>query len=542
MVFYVLSTYFTVRQCSSYFYWLVVPIVFVGLYFWVRICMRPLGGNPPLRLPPSLPTGFAALYPLRWVYRNDDEWWGGLKAIEYDTSQTSLCKPLRAFLDGGLNGGHDAHEEVKASDAISSSSVSSFAIYCLDFYTKSVVFMEMKGNTSVLEEPFLDRGVRHCAGKYVLVASFETVEAYIQEKQMRNKLKRSQKQNPNGGSKKDVILWVWNTGRCGSTLIHRLLLACNFCSLSEPYWAEQLCRARAQKLIDDSSIRRLLRICLFTDAHLLCRAGNCQPSSMKPLSPYRPHSIPHVLSLNLKGSGHYLLDLALAEFPSSSYITSRHLFLYRDVAPVVESLASVFYTASSPSIQACLLLRPRWTLGLITPYRSSKLQKWVESGVLEVNAFGSMGRWAVARDLALAWLDSICTWLEVIEDKQQMQESRKEMSLHHISKGDHAVLKMEDLVDPARREEVVGYLLSFATDIAVNKLKELRWMSSKKWRAVFDRHSQQGNRMQMSSNVTGRRFLTSAGQTRLHSLLDSVPDQRVQKLRLSHYLLGSPQK
>jgi hypothetical protein len=153
-----------------------------------------------------------------------------------------------------------------------------------------------------------------------------------------------------------------------------------------------------------------------------------------------------------------------------------------------------------------------------------------------------MGRWAVTRDLALAWLDSICTWLEVIEDKQQMQESRKDKNLHHISKEDHAVLKMEDLVDPARREEVVGYLLSFATDIAVNKLRESKWMSSKRWRAVFDRHSQQGNRMQMSSNVTGRRFLTSAGQTRLHSLLDSVPDQRVQKLRLSHYLLGSPSK
>ena len=54
---------------------------------------------------------------------------------------------------------------------------SSFVIYCLDFETQSVVFMEMEPGANLLEEPFMDRGVRQLAGKHVLVASSDTWRA-----------------------------------------------------------------------------------------------------------------------------------------------------------------------------------------------------------------------------------------------------------------------------------------------------------------------------------------------------------------------------
>ena len=41
------------------------------------------------------------------------------------------------------------------------------------------------------------------------------------------------------------------TCRCGSTLLHRVLLVAGVCSLSEPYWLEQLARARSAGAVGD---------------------------------------------------------------------------------------------------------------------------------------------------------------------------------------------------------------------------------------------------------------------------------------------------
>lgn len=230
--------------------------------------------------------------------------------------------------------------------------------------------------------------------------------------------------------------------------------------------------------------------------------------------------------------GHYLLDLALAEFHcSSSSYTSKHLYLYRDVVPVVESLASVFHTASSPFIRACLWALPRWTLDLVTPYRSQRLQGWVEEGQLELTALGRVGRWGVACELALAWLDSVCTWLEVMEGKEGGEGGKAEVAV------ERAVLTMEEFVDPARREEVVRRVLGFVFGEGVEEAVEKGEIDKEKCLAVFGRHSQQGSRMQQSSNVTGKRFLTETGQIELWALLSSVPDWRVRTMRLPHGLL-----
>jgi len=521
------------QQCTSLLPSPVLPLVFLGLCLLSALLFRQWHQSQSLQLPTPPPKGGAALYPLAWVYRDGDEWWGGLKAIQRDTTPTAYYKPLREFLDGTFEeaeeeaAGREMKEENGAA-AHSCPSTSSFVIYCLDFETQSVVFMEMEEGAELMEEPFLDRGVRRLAGKHVLVASFDTVEDYLQEKQ-------AEQQQQQGGEKKEHLLWVWNTGRCGSTLLHRLLLATGrVCSLSESYWCEQLGRARASQEVNDATIRRLLHLCLLTDVHLLRQVSQCPslPSSPSSSAP----SLPHICSLNMKGMGHHLLDLALAEFPPSSSFTSKHLYLYRDVVPVVESLASVYHTASSPLIRACLWAFPLWTLDLVTPYRSKRLQGWMDEGKLELAALGRVGRWGVARELALAWLDSVCTWLEVMEGTEGGEGGKKEEAV------ERAVLIMKDFVDPTRREEMVRRVSGFVFGEGVEEAVEKGVIDREKCLAVFGRHSQQGSRMQQSSNVTGKKFFSEGGQIQLRALLSSVPDWRVRTMRLPHGLLEEGKK
>lgn len=521
-----------VQECTSF---ICSPVVSLGLCLMGAFLFHQW--YPSQSLKPSPPaSGGAALYPLAWVYRNGDEWWGGLKAIQRNTSRTAHYKPLREFLEGTFDEAEAAVGEMKEENGVaefSSISKSSFIIYCLDFETQSVVFMEMEPGANLLEEPFMDRGVRHLAGKHVLVASFDTVEDYLRQKEA------EKQQQQVGEDKKEHILWVWNTGRCGSTLLHRLLLTTGrVCSLSEPYWCEQLGRARARRQVKDATLRRLLRLCLLTDAQLLRQASQCPPShTSSSSSSSSSQSLPHIISLNMKGMGHHLLDLALEEFPSFSLSsTSKHLYLYRDVVSVVESLASVFHTASPPFIRACLWVCPRWTLDLVIPYRSQRLQTWIKNEDLELSPLGRVGRWGVARELALAWLDSVCTWLEVMEGKEGGEGGKAEGAV------ERAVLEMEDFVDISKRNKVVEHVLVFVFGKGVGEAVMKGEINMEKCLAVFDRHSQQGSRMQQSSNVTGKHFLTEAGQIHLRALLSSVPDWRVRTMRLPFKLLDDEQR
>ena len=156
-------------------------------------------------------------------------------------------------------------------------SQSHWVVYCLEPAADAVVLMEMAPGAQLLKEPFLDRGVRQLAGARAAVVSTTTLEEWVE----------------NGGNGVNPLAnglgWVWNTGRCvvclgvlvccvgcvgggvenwgpseamptrqrthnrcGSTLLHRVLLAAGVCSLSEPYWLEQLARARSQGALDDA--------------------------------------------------------------------------------------------------------------------------------------------------------------------------------------------------------------------------------------------------------------------------------------------------
>lgn len=168
---------------------------------------------------------------------------------------------------------------VRAVDGNDDGSQSHWVIYCLEPAADVVVLMELAPGAQLLKEPFLDRGVRQLAGARAAVVSTTTLAEWVE----------------NGGNGVNPLAnglgWVWNTGRCvvcgvgergggegrgwggcrspeslksfmptrqhthnrcGSTLLHRVLLAAGVCSLSEPYWLEQLARARSRGALDDA--------------------------------------------------------------------------------------------------------------------------------------------------------------------------------------------------------------------------------------------------------------------------------------------------
>ena len=113
--------------------------------------------------------------------------------------------------------------------------------------------------------------------------------------------------------------------RCGTTLLHQVMICAGVCSLSEPFWFDQLCRLRSQ--YPSIERRRLLRLCCAIDFQL--SRQNWFPNAIN-------------LALNPHALGHRVMDLAIREFPEA-----RHIFMYRDVINVVEDYQSITYYNSS---------------------------------------------------------------------------------------------------------------------------------------------------------------------------------------------------
>ena len=108
-----------------------------------------------------------------------------------------------------------------------------------------------------------------------------------------------------------VLKWLpCNGNRCGSTLMHRLLVAAGVCSLSEPFWIEQLCWM-CSSVDDNSQAARLLKACCTIDTQLMKK-------KWYPAATY--------FSFNLKGFGHKLIETAIHVFPAS-----KHFYMYRSV-------------------------------------------------------------------------------------------------------------------------------------------------------------------------------------------------------------------
>merc|ERR1740121_2462115 len=95
----------------------------------------------------------------------------------------------------------------------------------IDRVRNTAVFLEVASLEALWAEPFEDRGITNVATGTGFEVDIGTVHEWALRQQI-------------GAGRKLAI--IWNTGRCGSTLMHRALCAAGVASLSEPFWFEQL--------------------------------------------------------------------------------------------------------------------------------------------------------------------------------------------------------------------------------------------------------------------------------------------------------------
>ena len=107
-------------------------------------------------------------------------------------------------------------------------------LYCIDWDTQALIYLDLGvgGRSQVMQEAFLDRAIRKIAptGGHVYAVPFAAAADYV------DKVNTSEWQ----------MSWVWNTGRCGSTLMHKVLSSAGVSSFSEPFWFDQLSKTRDQ--------------------------------------------------------------------------------------------------------------------------------------------------------------------------------------------------------------------------------------------------------------------------------------------------------
>jgi len=335
--------------------------------------------------------------------------------------------------------------------------------YCYDATSAGdrFLFLEVTSLEALWDEPFHDRGIRKLATGRCFVASAATAAAWAERRWA------------DGGL--GTTLHVWNTGRCGSTLLHRLLWASGaVASVSEPYWFDQLtAEARGAVLSgcsnQSTSARRrgLARTAHALDFHVARRL--------------RPAAV--ACAMNPKGSGHYVLVDTIAALPSAG---ARQLFMYRDVTKVAESFCSIFAAQQRQQREAAGRAR-RVVVGLIGGLIARLGKKpppatFASRRLRELSARNALASCPapppMARMIATSWSDAVSLWREQLADAADVEGM--------------LTLRMDEFVDKTRREAICEYLLRWigaGTDGLAAAV------------AQFGEHSQKGNTMARSSNA-----------------------------------------
>jgi hypothetical protein len=203
---------------------------------------------------------------------------------------------------------------------------SPFVLYAVEAMTSEcpfLVFLELppaERGRLWKSEAFIDRGIRKLVanGSRVAVASFDTAEAFCSNST--SVLERGEW----------GLSFVWNTGRCGSTLLHKAVSAFGVASLSEPHWLDQV----FFNPLPDEALRRALRTCVTLEA-LTARA---QPAAAVPGWAGATR-----FSFNPKAGGANVAEAVVAVFPQA-----RHAFMYRACHKVVDSFTGLLFGGGVP--------------------------------------------------------------------------------------------------------------------------------------------------------------------------------------------------
>ena len=350
---------------------------------------------------------------------------------------------------------------------------SPFVLYATE--KDKLVFLEFDDKDALWAEPFLDRGARKLVkvGSRVVVCSFDTAKAWIEEH-----------------NKYDVLLegrcsFVFNCGRCGSTLMHKALVALDVQSSSEPHWCDQL-GIRAPSTPRDDTWRALV-LCLALEFHLSPR-----PDAKR-------------FSLNPKnvGGGAFLADIVAIDFPKSTMC-----FMYRSCEKVMDSFGRLLNGSDDDA--AIEADRAAWaevpplcrvaTLPLL-PLYATALEEAAKAGNLP---FGEASRAKVAMEFC-KWFDAIVPWLQLVQKRHD--ENLDDPITRAVS------IRYDDFVAKETREDVLVAALRhlggfFETDGDVAKAV-----------AVFETNSQAGSAMTAHASAP---FLTDQDKSLARRCVSSL--------------------
>ena len=363
-------------------------------------------------------------------------------------------------------------------------------------------FVQIADMQALDKHPFLDRGVRAHAGGTCYYTRLSGAEALLERLE--------------ADIKPQSITFVWNTGRCGSTLMHRLLSAGGACSLSEPFWLDQLSFPFTRAKLgggdkQDRAAKRLFRACVAVDFTL---AAGRMPKGWTGQFSLNPKS--HVV----------MVDAAIDLYPGS-----RHMFMYRDCTKVVESFSSIFIGHLPPMKQRLAKLQAdyrRWlgtpgTLGDFAPFASARLTELAQPGSGGVAAppirFPREQRMAHG---SANWLDACWKWQELREEGRTLPPGSSRAAAGS-GRCEGLTLRMDEFVgksDAVKKGSpewfaLVAVVLRFAgllpEDVARSAQvprPEASPMSAAL--AVFERGSQVGSKMESSSTAVQSRLSSSA--------------------------------
>lgn len=389
------------------------------------------------------------------------------KLLNIERNERVRCTGVQTFeaVDSGSNNDISFGELMKMRNIV---------LYTYDLSQQILVFMEVTSKEDLWREPFLDRGVRKLASGPLYVCSMALANKYCQE---------NADSLPN--SEKDLFLFVWNTGRCGSTLLARLTSAVG-CSvtLSEPDWVDQLGKDKWLLAKDPSRFENLVQLLHILDFHL---ARTLLPSSFTGKVIY---------SLNPKGNAGFLRKPVANVFPNA-----KHVFMYRDMLKVVESFGSIF--GGTPK---WILLKMFIDMKVGGPAKMAppKPEEKFGSAIMKQSSNALvLPRKFFPKMIGQNWMDAMLHWMEFESDDE---------------KNDNLTLRMDEFVskDAAKKENVVKQVLRFA---AIPTDPD----TLKKALAVFEVNSQAGTAMEKSSAKTGKTFLTEEDHTELKILCACIP-------------------
>lgn len=349
-------------------------------------------------------------------------------------------------------------------------------LYCFDKHEDCFVFVQVQNRAKLELAPFLDRSIRKFAvvGGKLVVVPFQEMNNWAHHIDTHDW----------------TVTWIWNTGRCASTLAHRALAAAGVGSVSEPFWFEQLTRiltdakkgSRLEEHMGD--VARIAHVVEFFQVQSYRRGLGVQDACTadKPL-----------FSMNPKGSGTYLKHIVIKHL-SKQFPHQRHVFMYRDCRKVVESFGSIFVVGSVVTGKGGPPPKP-------PKFVSRAMNEHKDKLPMEFSYWSH----PAAKRITLMWMDGVCDWMEFLTDHQV----------------DQLTIRMDEFVtkNMENRRATLFELLKHA-----GLPLKTQWNPTvDNSLGAFKEHSQKGSVMEKSSAVTKKKFLDTDAEEKISACVSTVP-------------------